>query len=268
MRHILYMIGFFIAPNLLAQNIKLQKVSTELKNIALEANSLFHYRMIEWWGTDNIKKNKALDKLVADYIIYHDSENIYFVLVDDTYEQKLGSYYMNIKRKESNIQFDSLQGRLSRKEKKLVRIKNKMEQNISEVAKMNIIERDGYSVSSVLMKQKNGYKMYLLTNTNEKGVIPLGNDAVFYGTNQGKIKKWERYHDNLLPMAVSREGSQLATHKHKKGQVLISPTEIANFRLYGMLYGMLKTSILIESEGIIIKYDANDNTIHAFYAKK
>lgn len=245
-----------------------QEVNMELKNIVSEANRLFHYRMIEWWGSDITEKNRDLDKLVADYIIYHDSESLYFVLVDDTYKQKLGTYYINIENNETNIQFDSTQGRLSRKERKLYRIKNKMEHNASKIANKRIIEREGYSVSTILIEQKKGYKLYLLANTSEVDIIPLGNDAVFYGNNRGGIKKWEWYHEGLLPIPVSREGNQLATHKHKKGQVLISPTEIANFRLYGMLYGMLKMSILLEDKGIILEYDAYDSLIHAFYPKK
>ena len=268
MRQVLYIISFFIIPNLFAQNTKKQEVNKELEKIVSEANSLFHYRMMEWWASDLTEKNKELDKMVADYIIYHDAENLYFVLVDTTYKQKLGTYYINIKNNETNIQFDSTQGSLSNKERKLLRIKNKMEQNASKIANKKIIERDGYSVSTILMEQKRGYKLYLLANTSEAGIIPLGNDAVFHGNNRGRIKDWTWYHEDLLPMPVSKEGSQLATHKHKKGQVLISPTEIANFRLYGMLYGMLKMSILVENKGIILEYDANDSLIHAFYPKK
>ena len=268
MRQVLYIISFFIIPNLFAQNTKKQEVNKELEKIVSEANSLFHYRMMEWWASELTEKNKELDILVADYIIYHDAENLYFVLVDDTYKQKLGTYYINTKNNETNIQFDSIQGSLSKKETKLLRIKNKMEQNASKIANMKIIEREGYSVSTILMEQKRGYNLYLLTNTSELGIIPLGNDAVFYGNNRGEIKKWEWYHENLTPIPVSREGNQLATHKHKKGQVLISPTEIANFRLYGMLYGMLKMSILVEDKGVILEYDANENLIHAFYPKK
>lgn len=245
-----------------------QKANKELKDIVLEANMLFQYRMMEWWASDITEKNKELDKLVADYIIYHDTENLYFVLVDDTYKQKLGTYYINVKNNKTNIQFDSIQGSLSKKERKLLRIKNKMEHNASKIANKKIIDRDGYSVSTILMEQKRGYKLYLLANTNEVGIIPFGNDAVFHGNNRGRIKKWTWYHEDLLPMAVSKVGSQLATHKHKKEQVLISPTEIANFRLYGMLYGMLKMSILLEDNGLIIEYNANDNLIHAFYPKK
>ncbi|HLW14186.1 MAG TPA: hypothetical protein VKX30_01655 [Flavobacteriaceae bacterium] len=268
MRQFLYLIPLFIIPSLFAQNTKQQEVNKELKKIVSEANSLFHYRMMEWWASDLTEKNKELDKSVADYIIYHDAENLYFVLVDATYKQKLGTYYINTKNNETNIQFDSIQENLSKKESKLLRIKNKMEQNASKIANKKIVEREGYSVSTILIEQKRGYKLYLLANTSEAGIIPLGNDAVFHGNNRGRIKKWTWYHEGLLSMPVSKEGSKLATHKHKKGQVLISPTEIANFRLYGMLYNMQKMSILVEDKGMILEYDANDSLIHAYYPNK
>lgn len=267
MRQFLFLIGFLIIPNLVAQNTVQQELNNELESIVSEANRLFHYRMIEWWGSDITEKNKDLDKQVADYIIYDDAENLYFVLLDESFKRKLGTYYINIENPKTNIQFDPTEGSLSKKERKLFRIKNKMERNASKIANKKIIERDGYSVSTILIEQKRGYKLYLLANTNKVDIIPLGNDAVFHGNRRGRIKKWVWYHEGLLPMPISREGNQLATHKHTKKQVLISPTEIANFRLYGMLYDMQKMAILVEDKGVILEYDADESTIQAFYPK-
>jgi len=267
MRHFLYLLSFLITPSLFAQNEKQLQVERELNEVVQEANKLFSYRIMEWWASDLTEENKELDKLVADYILYHDAENIYFVLLDETYEHKLGTYYLNTYEGDGNIQFDPSKGKISREEKRLYRIKNKMEQNAGKLINEKIDYKDGFSVSTVLIKQRRGYKLYLMANTSEVGVIPIGNDAVFHGNKRGRIKSWEWFHDELLPIPVSREGVRLATHKHSVNKPLLSPTEIANFRLYGMLYRMLQMPILAIDKGVLLEYGSVDNVAHAFFPK-
>src|SRR5699024_9621370 len=156
----------------------------------------------------------------------------------------------------------------NKQERKLYQIQNRMNQQASELVKKELVEKEGFSVSTILIKQKRGYKLYLLSNTRDVDVIPLGNDAVFHGNNRGKIKKWNWYHKELLPIPISREGIRLATHKHGESQPLISPTEIANFRLYGLLYWMLNLPILIENEGLLLEYESYDNRVNAYYPKQ
>lgn len=267
MRFFFYIIWFFLAPTLLAQNAKQLKMNNDLKEVVMEANMLFSYRIIEWWGSDLTEENKYLDNQVADYLIYHDRENLYFILLDETYKYKLGTYSLSITNADANIQFDATQQKLNRKERKLYRIKNKMELNASKLVNEKIIEKEGFSVSTVMIKQNNDYTLYLMANTSEMGIIPIGNDAVFHGNSRGRIKNWEWFHEELLPIPVSRDGVRLATHKHQEGQALISPTEIANFRLYGMLYDMVQMPILAIDKNVLLEYDAHDNTVHAFYPK-
>lgn len=240
----------------------------ELEEVVAEADKLFAYRMVEWWGSELTEKDKELDQQVADYMIYHEGKKIYFVLIDHTYKQKLGTYSVNFNSEDATISLDSTQGKLNRKERKHYRVHQRMTKNANEIANEKIIEQEGFSVSTILIKQKRGYRLYLLANTKEINIIPLGNDAVFYGNNRGKVKSWEWYHEELLPIPISREGIRLTTHKHEKGQPLISPTEIANFRLYGMLYSMLQMPILVEEEGLLLEYEVYDNIINTFYPKQ
>lgn len=241
---------------------------SELEEVIAEADKLFTYRMVEWWGSELTEKDKALDAEVADYMIYHEDKTIYFVLIDHSYKNKLGTYSVDFNSDDATILLDSTQGKLSRKERKHYRVHQRMTKNANEIANERIVERENFSVSTILIKQKRGYKLYLLANTKEINIIPLGNDAVFHGNNKGKIKKWEWYHEDLIFVPISREGIRLATHKHEKGMPLISPTEIANFRLYGMLYSMLQMPILIIDEGLLLEYEVYDNIINAFYPKQ
>lgn len=268
MRFFLSIISFFLISNLFAQNKKQQRLLGELEAVVAEADKLFAYRMVEWWGSELTEKDKELDQQVGDYIIYHEDKKIYFVLIDHTYKQKLGTYYVNFDSDEATIRLDSTQGKLTRKERKHYRIHQRMTKNVNKIVEDRIIEREGFSASTILIKQKKGYKLYLLANTKEVNIIPLGNDAVFHSNNQGKINKWEWYHEDLIPIPISREGIRLTTHKHEKGQGLISPTEIANFRLYGMLYNMFQMPILIEEDGLLLEYEVYDNIINAFYPKQ
>lgn len=268
MKYFLYITLLFCTPTLLAQSKKQLDVEKELKEIVKEADMLFTYRMVEWWGSEFTEDDKELDRQVSDYLIYHDSDKFYFVLIDDSYKNKAGTYFIDFNNEEANIQFDSTQSKLNKQERKLYQIQNRMNLQASELVKKELVEKEGFSVSTILIKQKRGYKLYLLSNTRDVDVIPLGNDAVFHGNNRGKIKKWNWYHKELLPIPISREGIRLATHKHGKSQPLISPTEIANFRLYGLLYGMLNLPILIENEGLLLEYESYDNRVNAYYPKQ
>lgn len=269
MKQLLYLISFLITTSsLVAQNANQLQIEKELKEIVAEANRLFSYRVMEWWASDLTEQNKELDRQVADYILYHDEENIYFVLLDETYENKLGTYYLSTFKSDGKIQFDSTQGKISREERKHYQLKNRMEKNAAKLVNEKIDYKEGFSVSSILIKQRRGYKLYLLANTTEIGIIPIGNDGVFNGNNRGKIKSWALYHNELSAIPVSKEGVKLSMHKHDENQPLISPTEIANFHLYGMLYNMTQMPIIDISKGIIIEYDALENVAKAFYPKK
>lgn len=253
---------------MLSQNKEQLQIEKELEEIVAEADQIFIYRMVEWWGSEFTEKNEELDEQVADYIIYNDMNKLYFVLIDSTYTNKLGTYYISIDEEEAEIQFDETQGKLSKKERKIFRVQNKINNQAYKLLKNNLIDKGGYSPSTILIKQKRGYKLYLLSNTTNLNVIPLGNDAIFHGNNQGKIKKWNWYHKNLLPIPISRVGTRVITHKHSNPSLLISPTEIANFRLYGLLYKMNRMPILIEKEEIILEFDSQENEAKAFYLKR
>lgn len=268
MKYFLYLICFILTPTLFAQSAKKDIIGKELKEVLKEADLLFSYRMMEWWGSELTEGQEKLDKQVADYILYHDDDKLYFVLLDASLDYKLGTYYLPLGIPNADIQFDSTREKLSRKERRLYRVKYKMENNASKIANDRIVERDGYSVSTILIKQKRGYNLYLMANTSEINVIPIGNDAVFQGNNRGRIKNWKWFHDELLPIPVSREGIKLATHKHQNAQTLLSPTEIANFRLYGMLYNMMEMPILVVDKGKIIEYDASENLVRKFQPKQ
>jgi len=267
MKYTLYLILFLVTPSLFAQKPKQEKLNKELKEIVEEANLLFSYRMMEWWGSELTEKQEELNKEVSDYILYHDAKNIYFVLLDDSLKHKLGTYYLPLGDTSGNVRFDSTQEKLSRKESRLYQVKHKMDVSAGKLAHEKITTKDGYSVSSILIKQKRGYKLYLMANTSEINVIPIGNDAVFQGNNRGRIKSWEWFHEELLPIPASIEGIKLATHKHEDRQALLSPTEIANFRLYGMLYNMKEMPVLSVEAGLLLEYNTLGNAVHLFQPK-
>src|SRR5690625_7047810 len=81
MKYFLYLICFVLTPTLFAQSAKKDIISKELKEVVKEADLLFSYRLMEWWGSELTERQKELDKQVADYILYHDADKLYFVLL-------------------------------------------------------------------------------------------------------------------------------------------------------------------------------------------
>lgn len=267
MKSLLKLYLFFCIAPVISQTTDQLNIEKELQAINNKADLIFQYRMAEWWGSEFTEKDKELDEQVADYIIYHDAEKLYFVLIGHSKQHKIGTYSIEIENEDANIQFDPTQKKLNRLERRTYQIQNKINTQVYDLVHSDLIDKNNFSPSIVLIKQRRGYRVYLLSNTSNLEIVPLGNDAVFYANNRGKIKKWHWYHKELLPIPANKEGKQITTHKHSDSSFLISPTEIANFRLYGVLYDKLEMSILNEKNGLMIVYDTFSNQTYALYPK-
>lgn len=267
MRHFISILSFFFIHTLFAQNKPAQAIEQTLEETLYEADQLFTYRMMEWWSNDLISKNDVWKTQVADYIIYHDKHELNLVLIDSSYQNKIGSFHLDIDSEDTDIRIDSTKRPLNQMELNHYQVYQKMLYSISKTLKEKVEEIEGFWIGSIMIKNDIGYKLYLFSNTSRPNIIPLGNDAVFYADEQGKVLNQKWYHDGLIQIPISKEGKRISTHKHEKHQIHISPTEIANFRFYGLLYGMLQLPILVPEEGLLLEYNALENKIHRFYSK-
>lgn len=267
MRHIFTILSLFLVQNLFAQENTPRNAEIDFQQIQLDASQLFAYRIFEERVNKLIAEDKDLHSKVADYFIYHDENNLYMVLIDKSNKNKLGEFYFD-KNGTLEILFDSQKQPLNEEELKHFQVNKRMLKSITKEVKERTEVRDGFWVNTILIKQDVGYKLFLFADTNLPEVIPIGNDAVFIGDENGKVISSEWFHDGLAPIKVNHDSELLRTHKHEKEQAIISPTEMAIFYFYGMLYEVKQMPILLPNEGILLGYDIEKNKIFVFYNKK
>ena len=108
-----------------------------------------------------------------------------------------------------------------------------------------------------------GYKLYILTGTAKRDVIPLGNDYVFFADSDGKITSWRKFHSVLIPSITKYKGEKVIsiTHSHLHAEPFISATDICTFKLYGSIYGLKQFKVLSTALSKYFTYDSDKNTI-------
>ena len=57
---------------------------------------------------------------------------------------------------------------------------------------------EGYDPNFVLTEHDGGYKLFLMMGTQLRGVIPFGNDYIFFADSMGTITHWRQLHRSLL----------------------------------------------------------------------
>ncbi|TGE06064.1 hypothetical protein [Hymenobacter fodinae] len=86
----------------------------------------------------------------------------------------------------------------------------------------------------VILDDNQGARAYILTGTQEEGILPIGNDFLMSFTSAGKLSKVERLHNSYIPMRLP-EGDQTieaGMHSHLSAHPYITPTDICSLLLY------------------------------------
>lgn len=129
---------------------------------------------------------------------------------------------------------------------------------------------EGYDLNFVLVEQDPGYKLYLMMGTRYPGVIPLGNDYVFFADSHGRITGWRQLHKSLLATDSGDEeirrrfidGQVRAVmHSHSASEPLITSTDICQMRLYGPMYGVDTLKVYSPSLETYFVYTVGANEI-------
>lgn len=243
----------------------IQKDTLQLKlnSIIKEANLLYGYEKVAWNSTDLLIKKKELFKKYGGYVIYHSNDTIYASFIDKQQKNRIAEYKFTFNKLTKPFETDYNEIELSDNEKELLNIKVKIVNQLSE-KKYNITIPNGYNPNLVLLKEKEGYKLYIIMGTTESGVIPFGNDYLFKSDNKGKIVEWKKFHSRIIPAQTKGQNGEIvltAIHSHLKSTPYITATDICTFRLYGELCGMKQFMVLSTALGVYFTYDIDKNKI-------
>ncbi|WP_272151056.1 hypothetical protein [Tenacibaculum aiptasiae] len=238
-------------------------LQTKLNSILKEADLLYNYEKTAWNASDLLMSKAKLKRNYGGYVIYHSNDTIYASFIDKTQKNRIAKYSFVMANLNKPFDIDTKKSELSNIEQKYLDVKIKIIKQLSD-PKYKIGFPEGFNPNLVLLKEPQGYKLYILMGTTKPGLIPFGNDYLFHSDLNGKIIEWQKFHSRVIPAYSKMPNGTVvisAVHSHLKTTPYITPTDICTFRLYGNLVGMKEFMVLSTSLGKYFKYNIDTNTI-------
>lgn len=205
-------------------------------SIVAEGNLLYRYEKAAWEATDIGRQNEQVAKELFNLLVYQQQDTIRVCLLD----RDLRSICeVDFTGSDNEVRRSSFVPRaLSESESRLLFLKNDlMNRVMAEEYEVGV--PDSYGLNFVLIPAGEGYRFYILTGTSLPGIIPFGNDYLFFTDAQGGITEWRKMHSILLPMSreVNGQAVKNTIHTHRPTEPYITATDICTFKLYGPLCG-------------------------------
>lgn len=223
-------------------NFTNEEIQVKLDSILIEANILYRYEITAWLATDRALHEEKLTKFTGPMIIYPAGESMTASLLDEK-EKSIATYTFDATFTNPIVTVNSR--KLTAEESQLLTMKNTIIEQLVD-PKYEVGVPSGFALNLVLLPTDKGYKLYLLTGSSQRAVIPFGNDYLFEADKNGKITKWKKFHSRLVPSQTTMPGGETIvriTHSHLKANPFISATDICTFKLYAPLYNLNEFSV-------------------------
>jgi len=264
MRKITILFFVFVTTVLWGQEkISNEEIKQKTDSIITEGNLLYQFEKVAWVSTDQALSLKDIKQQYGGYLIYQSGDSVKAIILDKGRENCI--YEMTYIRDFTIPSNEVLISRsLTDKENELLSVKNKIMESISTPA-YPVTCQDGYNLNFELIPYEQGYKLYILTGTAKKDVIPLGNDYIFFADKNGEITSWRKFHSRLISTMTNYNGEKVTeiTHSHLRTEPYISATDICTFKLYGSYYGLKQFKVLSTALSKYFTYDSDKNTIES-----
>jgi hypothetical protein len=266
MKKIIILLIFIISAFGNSQNGTLQ---TKLDSILKEADLLYNYEKVAWNSTDLAMSLERVKNDYGGYIIYHTNDSIYASIIDISQKHRLIKYSYDFNNINVPANSNTDKSELSDKEKKLLDIKYKIIDQLSD-RKYEVGFPEGFNPNLVLIQNDEEIKLYIIMGTSEAGVIPFGNDYLFTSDLEGNITSWKKFHSRLIPVRSKTPTGDIvtsATHSHLRTTPYITATDICTFRLYASYTELTEFKVYSPELGKNMKYYLESNTIEVIEKK-
>lgn len=240
-----------------------ENLQLKLDSIINEADLLYNYEKAVWNATDLLMTNTKLKKNYGGYVVSHSNDTIFATFIDKSQTQKIAKYFFTTANLNSPFNSEIGLSSLTNIEQELLDTKIKIINQLSD-KKYEVSIPQNFNPNFVLIKEKEVYKLYILMGTSESGVVPFGNDYLFWADLNGNITKWKKFHSRMIPVqSKGPNGEKVlsAIHSHLKTTPYITATDICTFRLYGGLCEMEEFMVLCTATGKYYKYAIKTNKI-------
>lgn len=247
-----------------------EKLKIKLDSIIAEADLMYKYEKTVWNSTDLLMQDENLKKIYGTYITRHSKDTIYVTYVDRDLKKSIARYNFTHTNliKPNYIDFDN--SKLLPIEKELLDIKMEILNQISD-SKYDVTLAKGYNPNFVLLSEVSSYKLYMIMGTTENGVIPFGNDYLFWADSKGKIFKHKKFHSRMIPVnSKGPNGEKVISsfHSHLKTTPYVTATDICTFRLYAEICSMEEFTVLCTATDKYYKYLLKSNSIEVVEKKE
>lgn len=254
---------FFLGTIFLNAFSQDENLQLKLDSIIKEADLLYNYEKAVWNATDLLMTDRKLKKNYGGYVVSHSNDTIFATFIDKSQKQKVAKYYFTIANLNSPFNSEIEVSPLTKPEQELLDVKIKIINQLSD-KKYEVGFPQNFNPNFVLIKEKEGFKLYILMGTPESGLIPFGNDFLFWTDLNGTITNWKKFHSRMIPaQSKGPNGEKVvsAIHSHLKTTPYITATDICTFRLYGGLCDMEEFMVLCTATGKYYKYSIKTNKI-------
>jgi hypothetical protein len=235
----------------------------KLDSIMKEANRLYCYEKAAWISTDMVMEDKKLKKEFGGYLIYYSNDTLVAAFINKDQNGVIAKYYFN--NSDLNHPFGKVidDMSISKTEQELIDIELKISNQLSD-DKYEISFPSGFSPNFDLIKENDGFKLYIIMGTSEPGIIPFGNDYLIRTDLDGNITSWRKFHSRMIPaQSKGPNGEKVisALHSHLKTTPYITATDICTFKLYARYCDMTEFTVLCTATGKYYKYNLETDSI-------
>ncbi len=235
----------------------------KLDSVRQEAKLLYVYEKIAWNGTDVLMSKPLLRKDYGGYVRFDSKDSIHITFLHKNQKQRIARYSCLKEDVNTPVVIEHKQKDLNAKEKRLLTIKMEVVKQLNN-PKYKIGMVEGFSANLVLLPAKRGYRMYLIMGTTEHDIIPLGNDYLFWVSEEGQITAWKKFHKTMLAVKTRTEKNDkiiAVTHSHLSATPLISATDICTMKLYGVLYDIQELQVYSTALDCVFTYHIKTDKI-------
>jgi hypothetical protein len=252
-----------IAATVFTGNSQNTELRSKLDSIINEANRLYHYEKTVWHSTDLLMEDPEMFTHYGGYVVNLNDDTITVTFAHENNIDRIAVYRFTYDELEKPFEVEKETRALERVEKKLLDTKMKVMSQLGN-EDYEIGWPEGFSPNFILLPETDGYKFYLIMGTTEGGIIPFGNDYVFFTDTEGVITDWKKIHSRLIPgetKGPNGEPINMLLHSHLRTSPYISATDICTFRLYAPKYGIDEFKVLCIATSSYYTYSITKNAI-------
>lgn len=235
-------------------------------SILAEGVELYGYEKISWMTSDSASVYCKNMSDVGRYYVYKDGSAYTCFFTDRKAENVVFCGKGKIEELASNLQWSNMVRPLTDEEKEVIQEQSTCLEKLSVAygdSIYNMTSANG-SLNVDIIKNKSGYRMYILQGTTNMGVIPFGNDYILDFDKDFNITSFKRCHKSYLAIPVEAGKVESSIHSHTPDNPYMTVTDVCTSLLYGRdLYGIQSFTVYSThfTGGFMIVFDTNSMAI-------